>query len=161
MTFWSPRRSIVLLTVWALVTPFKVIYMSLRIGFVITIYAGLWFYTPGIFLPSSPVYSILYTVLMFPFYAPGLAMAGLVWHGSRDKHFTRLQYYGLVVMFYVLQILLTFILPCPNINALCFPTPTTGLPALFLISRVVKEPTVPWSGAVSDSQAFTGESTQD
>jgi hypothetical protein len=152
----------VFLTIWALVTPFKVIYLSGRIGFAITIYAGLWYlHYPGMLLLLSETYSTLYAILMLPFCAPGLAMAGLVWHESRDEHFTRLQYYGLIVILYVLQILLTFVLPCMNSRALCVPTPTTGIVALFFISRVVKEPTVPWSGAVSDNQAFTHEMTED
>jgi hypothetical protein len=160
MTFWSPRRSIVFLTVWALVTPFKVIYMSARIGFSLFIYAGLWFYQQpgGARYLSAPILLVMYAVLMFPFYAPGLAMAGFVWHGSRDGHFTQLQYYGLIVMLYVLQILLTFILPCPNPKALCVPAPTTALPALFLVSRVVKEPKVPWSGEVSKDQSLASDS---
>lgn len=143
-------------------TPFKVIYMSARIGFSLFIYAGLWFYQQpgGARYLSAPILLVIYAVLMFPFYAPGLAMAGLVWHGSRDGHFTRVQYYGLVVMLYVIQILLTFILPCPNINALCIPTPTTGIVALFLISRVVKEPTVPWSGAVTNNQSLASDSAE-
>jgi hypothetical protein len=163
VTFWIPRRSIVFLTVWALVTPFKVIYMSARIGFSLFIYAGLWFYQQpgGARYLSAPILLVMYAVLMFPFYAPGLAMAGLVWHGSRDGHFTRVQYYGLVVMLYVIQILLTFIIPCPNINALCIPAPTTGIVALFLISRVVKEPAVAWSELGGNGQAFMPDAAAD
>lgn len=126
------------------------------------IYAGLWGYLPGNPYTNSPIVVLpVYALFFLPFYAPGLAMVGLLWNGSRNPRFTRLQYYGLVVTLLVLQMLLTFIIPCPNVNDLCIPTPTTGVVALFLISRVVKEPVVAWSELEGNDQAFTPDAAAD
>ena len=165
MSFWSPRRSVVFLTIWAIATPIKVIFIDFHRGVDVTVIAGLWEYLPT-YNPyvMDPLLHFVWVLFMLPFYAPGLIMAGLVWHGSRDKHMTRQQYYGLVVTLLAIQILLTFIIPCPiSTGSLvwCVPTPTTAFPALFLISRVVKEPMVPWSKATSKDQTFTSDTTDD
>ncbi len=165
MTFWSPRRSVVFLTIWALITPIKVILIDFHRRFSIIIYAGIWMYVTGRAPDSnSPLLiSVGYAFSVLPFYATGLIMAGLMWHGSRDEHFTRQQYYGLVVTLLAIQTLLALVIPCPISSGglvYCFPTPTTALPTLFLISRVVKEPTVPWSGAVSMDQSRASDSAE-
>jgi hypothetical protein len=149
-TFWSPGRSTVLLTIWALLTPYRVNLTPLPWapppwGFDVVIYAGLWGYNTAL----NPIFGIyinpLYSFIGLVFCAPGLIMAWLVWQGTREEHRPRLQYYEMVVLLYVIQILLTFILPCPNIRTLCIPVPTTGIVALYLISRVVEDPEAAWS----------------
>jgi hypothetical protein len=163
VTFWSLRRSVVFLTIWALVTPFKVILIDFHRQFSIIIYAGTWMYVTGRAPDSnSPLLiSVGYAFSVLPFYATGLIMAGLMWHGSRDEHFTRQQYYGLVVTLLAIQTLLAIIIPCPiSSGGIVYCFPTTALPALFLISRVVKQPTVPWSGAVTNNQSLASDSAE-
>jgi hypothetical protein len=148
----------VLLTIWAFIMPVKVALIESYIGVNAILYTGLYPYqSAGINSLEYPLSMIMYIVIMLPFCAPGFIMAGLVWHGSRDEHKTRLQYYGLVVMLLVIQTLLVMIIPCPISSrsiVLCFPTPTTGFLALFLISRIVKEPVVAWSEPSGNDQAF-------
>ncbi len=146
MPIWSPNRIIAFLAIWALVIPFKLMLHLNQLGYSI-IYAGLWSYLGAAnpFSDSPLVVSVLNTAFQFPFYAPGLASAWLVWYGSKDENLTRQRFIEVNVMLIVIQALLAMIIPCVMAAVVCIPTPTTGIVALFFVSKVVKEIEVPWS----------------
>ncbi len=145
-SFWSTGRITVFLTVWALVIPFKIMINLSRLSSSI-IYAGLWSYLGGAnpFSESPLIVSFLNTAFQLPFYAPGLASAWLVWHGSKDENLTRMRYIEITVMLILIQVILSMIIPCVMADTLCIPTPTTGLVALLFGSKVVKDIEGPWS----------------
>ena len=146
MPIWSPNRIIAFLTIWALVIPFKLMLRLNQLRLSI-IYAGLWSYLGGAnpYSDSPLIVSGLYTVFMLPFYTPGLASAWLVWYGSKNENLTKQRFIETNVMLILIQALLAMIIPCVLADTLCIPTPTTGIVALFFVSKVVKEIKVPWS----------------
>ncbi|MFW9843595.1 MAG: hypothetical protein ACFFEV_03385 [Candidatus Thorarchaeota archaeon] len=146
MSFWSPNRIVAFLTLWALVVPFKLMLRLNLLHFSI-IYAGLWSYLGGTnpFLDSPLIVSILNAAFMLPFYTPGLASAWLVWYNSKNENLTRQRYIEFNVMLTLIQTLLAMIIPCVMADTLCIPTPTTGIVAIFFVSKVIKEIKVPWS----------------
>jgi len=146
MPIWSTNRIIAFLTIWALVIPFKLMLRLNLLNFSI-IYAGLWSYLGGAnpYSDSPLIVSVLSTVFMLPFYAPGLASAWLVWYGSKNENLTRQRFIETNVMLILIQLVLAMIIPCVSPDYLCIPTPTTGIVALFFVSKVVKEIEVPWS----------------
>jgi hypothetical protein len=146
MPIWSTNRIIAFLAIWALVIPFKLMLRLNQLRLSI-IYAGLWSYLGGAnpYSDSPLIVSGLFTVFMLPFYAPGLASAWLVWYGSKNENLTRQRFIETNVMLILIQALLAMIIPCVMADTLCIPTPTTGIVALFFVSKVVKEIEVPWS----------------
>ncbi len=146
MSIWSSNRIVAFLTIWALVIPFKLMLRLNLLNFSI-VYAGLWSYLGGAnpFSDSPLIVSIYHTVFQLPFYAPGLASAWLVWYGSKDENLTRQRFIEINVMLILIQALLAMIIPCVGPDYLCIPTPTTGIVALFFVSKVIKEIKSPWS----------------
>jgi hypothetical protein len=145
MQIWTSRRIAAFLSIWALATPFKVILYLSGLEYSL-IYAGLWLYLPGgnPFSDSSLIFSGFISATMLPFYAPGLVVSYFAWRSSKDENLTRTRYFEINLMLVLIQTLLTLVIPCPMGNFLCIPTPTTGIIALFFVSRIVKEIEMPW-----------------
>ncbi|MGD9396175.1 MAG: hypothetical protein PVJ05_07095 [Candidatus Thorarchaeota archaeon] len=144
MQIWSSRHITAFLAIWTLTTPLKVMLSLPRLEHSF-IYAGLWSYLPGNPFSDSPlIVSAFYSAFMLPFYAPGLAVSWFVWRSSKDENLTRTRYFEINLMLVLIQTLLTLVIPCPMDYFLCIPTPTTGIMALFFVSRIVKEREMPW-----------------
>ncbi len=150
MPWWSPRRVAGFLTTWTLATPFKVIIVTRFTPMHVTgIYAALWTYAPGNpIYPSPVVVDILYTLLMIPFYAPGLAIAWFAWHSTTDQNMTRMRYVEIVLALQMVHLLVVWLgFPCPISETphLCSPTTVTGILALFFAPKRVEETASPWA----------------
>ncbi|MFW9786170.1 MAG: hypothetical protein ACFFE2_12535 [Candidatus Thorarchaeota archaeon] len=146
MEIWSTQRIVTLLTIWAVVIPFKINVYLPRLDYSI-MYAGLWSYLPrgNPFSDSPFIVSLYFTASLLPFYAPGLAVAWYVWKWSRDENMTRGRYFERLLLIVILQTILAMIIPCPMDVSLCVPTPTTGLIALLFSHRIVIKIEEPWT----------------
>lgn len=71
-------------------------------------------------------------------------MSWYAWRSAKDENLTRGGYFQVNLLLVIIQTLLALIIPCPIEFYLCVPTPTTGIVALFFVSRIVKEIKAPW-----------------
>lgn len=147
MSFWTPNRIVVFLSIWALIIPFVFIIkldISLRFSY---IYAGIWSYLGGSnpFSDQPLIISPLGAAFNLPFYAPGLVSAWLVWYSSKNETITKQRYIEFNALLILIQAILSTILSLNIDMALCIPTPTTGIVAIIFVSKVVKEIKDPWS----------------
>jgi hypothetical protein len=152
-TIWTPLRMAALISIWSLVTPFRIqiTQTSGTPSVILEIWAGAWGYgsvTPWARPPHHIVFDAIYTYAMFPYYSIGLAIAYLVWRWAQKGNLTKGQYIDRVLLLQLAHVLLVLILfPCPYSSAsviTCVPTPTTGLFALPFVNKVVREISSPW-----------------
>ncbi|MFW9889201.1 MAG: hypothetical protein ACFFER_13530 [Candidatus Thorarchaeota archaeon] len=156
-TIWTPLRMAALISIWSLVTPFRVQITQLSgmglipSSVILEIWAGAWGYgsvTPWARPPHHIVIDPIYTYAMFPYYSIGLAIAYLVWRWAQKGDLTKMQYIDRVLLLQLAHVLFVLILfPCPYSSGsviTCVPTPTTGLFAIPFVKRVVREISLPW-----------------
>ncbi len=147
MSFWTPIRIVVFLSIWALVIPFVfIIRLDISLRFSL-IYAGLWSYLggPNPFSDQPLIISPLGTAFNLPFYAPGLVSAWWVWYSSKNETITKQRYIEFNALLILIQAIVSTILSFAIEGAMCIPTPTTGIVAILFVSKVVKEIKTPWS----------------
>lgn len=148
-TIWTPLRIAVSISIWSLVTPFRVQITQTSRSAILLIYAGAWGYgrvTPWTDLPLT--IDAIYTYAMFPYFSIGLAIAYLVWRWAQKGDLTKMQYIERVLLLQLAHVIFVLILfPCPYSSGsviTCLPTPTAGLFALPFVTKVVREISSPW-----------------
>lgn len=148
-TIWSPIRIAIFLATWSLVTPIRIQISQTSHSLNVLVWAGAW----GLgrvspFTDSPLVIDPAYTLFMFPYCVPGLAIAWLVWRGARDGNLTKSQYIERTLLLQVVHMVLVWLFfPCPYSSGTaitCIPVPTTGIVAMPFVTRVVKELLSPW-----------------
>ncbi len=148
-TIWTPLRMAVLISMWSLVTPFRVQITQTSRSVILNIYAGAWGYGRVTPWTDSPlVIDLFYTYAVLPYYSIGFVIAYLVWRWAQKGDLTKMQYIERVLLLQLAHVIFVLILfPCPysfGSVITCVPTPTTGLFALPFVSKVVREISSPW-----------------
>ncbi len=148
-TSWTPLRMAALISIWSLVTPFRVQITQTSRSMILDIYAGAWAYGRVVPWVDSPlVLDLFYTYTVFPYYSIGILIAYLVWKWAQKGDLTKMQYIDRVLLLQLAHVIFVLILfPCPYSShsiITCFPTPTTGIFALPFVFRVVREISSPW-----------------
>jgi len=148
-TIWSPLRMAVLITIWSVVTPFRVQITQTSHSLHLLIYAGAWGYgRVSPFTDSPLVIDAIYTYAMLPYYSIGLVIAYYVWRWAQKGNLTKMQYIERVLLLQLVHIIFVWIFfPCPYSSGsviTCIPTPTTGIFALPFVTKAVREISSPW-----------------